>query len=524
VFAAINGCLTHDTILEFVEGKACSEVLAKAESHLDRCADCRAVVAELANDRWSPQRSTMETRPARQVHGSSPIRHPREAWPHCNARTALNRGEKVDRYVVGDVIGMGGMGIVYAAHDSRLKRKVALKVMRTDRRVEVEDLPARLLREARAMARLSDPNVVVVHDLGTFREQVFVAMEFVDGVTLREWQAERSVGDVLLAYVEAGRGLAAAHRAQLVHRDFKPENVLVDRKGRVRVTDFGLARPATLERPAVGTSPGRQPAGTRTEVSVGDWALSALATETGVVAGTPAYMAPEQFLGQPTDARTDQFSFCIALYEAVFRLRPFDADTPDDLALVVTQGKLRPPPKTVVPEKLSQVLARGLKVSPEQRYPSMEELLVDLSSCIEQTTTQLDRWKARRKSSARGMAAIGMTLGVVGLVLLGRRLFTPEQGPPPVQGLIFPTEQPKPVVSMPANAAPLPRPEPASAVATKLPQPLRATSASNRHSAQIIRHAARPKRSAKLELRGGIETFPDLANDLLTPSFANPKP
>jgi tetratricopeptide (TPR) repeat protein len=259
---------------------------------------------------------------------------------------ALARGAAVGRYLVLDRIGAGGMGVVYAAYDPELDRRVALKLLRPDRFTgEVDRL--RLLREAQALARLADPNVVAVYDAGTFGDRVFVAMELVEGETLRQWlgAGSRSWREILDRFLPAGRGLAAAHAAGLVHRDFKPENVLLGRDGRVRVVDFGLAEAAP--------EPGGE--------------LATPLAECGLVLGTPAYMAPEQIRGLAADARSDQFSFCVTLYEALYGERPFAGTAP--------RGA---PAGTKVPGWLRAVVLRGLKASPEERYPSMAGLLRDL--------------------------------------------------------------------------------------------------------------------------------------------------
>ncbi len=237
------------------------------------------------------------------LHGEAPR-------PRDPSAEALERGAAVGRYVILDRIGAGGMGVVYAAYDPELDRRVALKLLRTDRFAAPGHL--RLLREAKALARLTHPNVVAVHDAGTFGDQVFVAMELVEGETLRQWleAGARSWREVLDRLLAAGRGLAAAHAAGLVHRDFKPENVLLGRDGRVRVVDFGLAKALAdaAEEPAAPDSGGE---------------LASPLTEWGAVLGTPAYMAPEQIRGIAADARSDQFSFCVALYEALYGERPF---------------------------------------------------------------------------------------------------------------------------------------------------------------------------------------------------------
>ena len=214
----------------------------------------------------------------------------------------LGRGDVVDRYVILTAIGQGGMGVVFAAYDPELDRKVALKLLlpaaQTD---EHADARTRLLREAQALAQLSHPAVVAVHDVGTVGDQVWLAMEFIDGVTLARWiKQTRPWRAVLEVFRRAGEGLAAAHAVGLVHRDFKPENVMVGADGRVRVMDFGLAR---ADGPSLSLPP-------RSDLRVSSSALRAEVTVAGAVLGTPAYMAPEQWLGGATDARTDQFAFC----------------------------------------------------------------------------------------------------------------------------------------------------------------------------------------------------------------------
>ncbi len=285
---------------------------------------------------------------------------------------ALERGANLGRYVILDRIGSGGMGVVYSAYDPELDRKVALKLLRPDRdRSSGETGRLRLLREAQAIARLSHPNVIHVYDAGSFGDQVFLAMEFVEGRTLRRWLDEErpSWRDVLARFVLAGRGLAAAHAAGLVHRDFKPDNVLLGTDGRVRVVDFGLARPA-----------GNLEAAAESDSSPGSGGiLASPLTQGGVALGTPAYMAPEQLRGEAADARSDQFSFCVSLYEALHGDRPFPGTEPREIAEAVLRGAVREPPAgTRVPGRLRAVLFRGLSADPQRRHPSMEALLHDL--------------------------------------------------------------------------------------------------------------------------------------------------
>ncbi len=342
-------------------------------------------------------------------------------------QATLARGAAIGRYVVLGLVGRGGMGEVYAAYDPELDRKVAVKLLRVKpgNGVSLTEGRQRTLREAQAIARLSHPNVVVVYDVGTFRDQVFIAMEFVDGNTVTFWlQAHpRSPQEVLRVFRAAGRGLAAAHEKGLVHRDFKPDNVMVGRDGEVRVMDFGLARQMSEKSDAPPTSAARTPiqmaepkadaaddpmdtillngppSGPVTQPLSGEVTGSHSVmfelqlTRTGAMMGTPAYMAPEQFLGTPTDARTDQFSFCIALYEALYGERPFAGNTMFALTTAVVQGQVRDaPPASKVPLWLRKVLLRGLRPQAQDRYPSMQELIEALG---------------RNPRSARSRVAIG---------------------------------------------------------------------------------------------------------------------
>ncbi|MGC4122141.1 MAG: serine/threonine-protein kinase [Myxococcales bacterium] len=312
----------------------------------------------------------------------------------ASAAPGLARGTAVGRYLVLELVGEGGMGAVYAAYDPELNRKVALKLLKVDS-AGAEVARARLLREAQAMARLNHPNAVTVYDAGFYGEQVFLAMELVDGQTLAQWLAssERSVRQIVDAFATAGEGLAAAHAAGLVHRDFKPQNVLVDRLGRVRVTDFGLAR---VEPRDAGEGSVARAVAPRTSVEV---------TVGGTVAGTPAYMAPEQFVGNPTDARTDQFSLCAALFEALAGRLPFAGNDFESLRASVLLGApdLSALPKAV-PAHLRQVLARGLSRQPADRFPSLADLLREL---------RRDPAAKVRRAAARAVSVF-LAVGLVG--------------------------------------------------------------------------------------------------------------
>jgi len=321
----------------------------------------------------------------------------------------IGHGQLVGRYVVLNPLGAGGMGIVYAAYDPQLDRKVALKLLHieavsrsgvTQSRV---DGHTRLLREAQAMARLRHPNVVAVHDVGSYGERVFIAMEFVEGSTLKSWlrAQPRTRKEVLAVFVQAGRGLQAAHDAGLVHRDFKPENVLVSTSGQAQVLDFGLAK-STEDGAEV---PGQSERG-ELELAASLNSLSRELTQQGAVMGTPAYMSPEQHMGLPTDARTDQFSFCVALYEALYGTPPFPADSLPTLALAVVTGKVAEAPRESqarVPLWLRKVLLKGLSTDPALRLPTMAALLEELTR---DPTSTRRRWLYA--AAAVGAMAVGV--------------------------------------------------------------------------------------------------------------------
>jgi tRNA A-37 threonylcarbamoyl transferase component Bud32/tetratricopeptide (TPR) repeat protein len=313
---------------------------------------------------------------------------------------------QIGRFNVLKRVGSGGMGVVYVAYDRDLDRKVALKVLRTAAvsRSKRDKARHRLLREAQAMAQLSHPNVIAIFDVGSVDDQIFLAMEFVKGVTLTKWlrSAEgpggqprrRTWQEVLVVFLQAGRGLSAAHKAGIIHRDFKPDNVLIDAEGRVRVSDFGLARAGhglgPLARPDTYTEAIKAMA----EKSLLDMRI----TRTGGMTGTPAYMAPEQYLGQATDARTDQFSFCVALYEGLYGQRPFVGDRVPVVREAVLAGQIQDVPKdTDVPAWLHKIVLRGLSVRPADRFKSMDELLDHL------TETPRPRLPSRRVLVAGGL-------------------------------------------------------------------------------------------------------------------------
>ena len=306
--------------------------------------------------------------------------------PGAKADGDLKKGDTLGRYLVLEQLGAGAMGVVYAAYDPELDRKIAIKILRPhegkgDRARRQE----RLVREAKAMAKLSHPNVGAIYDVGVHGDQVFLAMEFLSGGTLRDWVTakKRPWREIVKMFIEVGKGLAGAHAEGLIHRDFKPDNVLIDKNGVPKVVDFGLVRltSAALDQSTTG-SIDADTADTIEdgEVSVLPVAKTALAalTRTGALTGTPAYMAPEQFLGKAIDARTDQFAFCIALYEALYGERPFPGDTVIGLADAVTSQRIKPIPKTDVPTWIRRCLVRGLQADPSQRYPNFDALLATL--------------------------------------------------------------------------------------------------------------------------------------------------
>ncbi|MFO0595284.1 MAG: protein kinase [Myxococcaceae bacterium] len=321
-------CPDTETLARHAEAGLDAATAEKVREHVDGCATCRELLVTLVRT----------SRPTPGAHADLPWDVPLP-------------GTLIGRYRVTGTRGAGGMGVVLAAYDPQLDRQVALKVLRPDLSTESpEQSKLRLVREAQLMARVRHANVVTVHDVVLDGERVFIAMELVEGQTLRDWleAAPRSADDILERFVAAGRGLAAAHSAGVVHRDFKPDNVLLDARGEVLVSDFGLAWSET----AAPLPPGLDGA---SPLDRGSLAV-----------GTPAYMAPEQLKRERIDARADQYSFCVALWEALQRERPFDE-----------HGQLKSP-KRAMPRRVETALRRGLSIAPEARFASMEDLLVPL--------------------------------------------------------------------------------------------------------------------------------------------------
>jgi serine/threonine protein kinase len=317
-------CLGDDTIAAYVDGALDVAGIAAVDAHIDGCVPCRAQLSAVV-----VPRSFVE---------------PMRTLPVSRAR-APEPGDTLGRYVVEHVIGRGGMGVVVRAHDPELDRAVAIKLV--DPAAGGGSWRARLRAEARAMARLRHRNVVTVHDVGTVGDQVFVAMELIDGTSLSAWLAGgRRPRDVLAHCIAAGRGLAAAHAAGLVHGDVKPDNVLIDRDGRALIGDFGLARDD--------------------------------GTAVRGLAGTPAYFAPELFRRAPPDHRSDQYALAVTVYEAIAGARP-----------------AQPPSRPAgLPRWAWRVVARGLAVEPAARFPSVTAFV-----------DALERGLRRRRRIALALAA-----------------------------------------------------------------------------------------------------------------------
>jgi hypothetical protein len=348
-------CLDEETVVAFVNGALRGPALAVVERHLVDCPTCATLIAVAA--------------PPSRAGGQSGAPAPELT---------------VGRYRLLQLVGRGGMGEVYAAHDPELDRRVAIKILRADARPDAIEA-ARLAREAQAVARLSHPNVVAIYDVGSSAGRMFLAMELVEGETLAAWLAHhtRTTSEVIAMFLMAGRGLCAAHRAGIVHRDFKPQNVMVARDGSARVMDFGLA--------AAG-GPGHTP-----QVRL---------TKAGAILGTPLYMSPEQMVGQAVDPRADQFSFCVSLWEALHGARPFEGSTVLELRGDVLAGRPRPGPlRSRVPRRIQAALLRGLAVDRARRFPDMDALLDELT--------------AAPTAAPSRTAAVGLALGMALAGLLG---------------------------------------------------------------------------------------------------------
>ncbi len=351
-------CPAPSKLSDLVSGVLSPQDASPLQVHVESCTSCKQHLHKLQG-----------VRDTGTVTGELPsTESPQPEGP------PLPRGTALGRYLVLDRVGAGGMGVVFSAYDPELDRRVAVKLLQAGSGARSPD-GLRLLREAQALAQLSHPNVIAVYDVGTVGDRVFMAMELVEGQSLRSWLQERARGwqEVLALFSEVAAGVAAAHARGLVHRDLKPDNILVGKDGRARVLDFGLARlstaPAETPRPPEVLDP--------TSSSGSGSALRQNITRLGAVVGTPSYIPPEAVKGAAPDAQADQFSFSVALYEALYGERPFPAVG----FLDPNRWHLREPPRASrVPAWLRKVVLRGLSLDPAQRFPSMQALGAALAS------------------------------------------------------------------------------------------------------------------------------------------------
>ena len=326
-----------------------------------------------------------------------------------DARIAVEALRRVGRFAVLREVGRGAMGVVYAGYDEELDRRVAIKLVALGDRSDPSLGRTHLLREAQALARLTHPNVVTVFEAGVHRDQVFVVMEYVEGVDLQRWMSAELRGwrEVVATFLQAGEGLHAAHKVGLVHRDFKPSNVLVGEDGRVRVADFGLA----AHRDGAGGPPGTSVSGDMYGASASrtrSQELAATIAGAGALVGTPAYMAPEQFRHEAATAASDQYAFSAALFEALYGHLPFAGETLAELIEQVLCGELpATPPDPAVPAWLHALVLRGLARDPAARFPDMAALLAELAR-----DPELER-RRRRQRRVQIVAAVALTLLVV---------------------------------------------------------------------------------------------------------------
>jgi hypothetical protein len=361
--ASEGGCPSDGTLVRLVEGLLEEARVRALRAHCDGCAPCASALVELA----------------------------RTLVPDPSAAPEDLLGA---RYRLLAPVGVGGMGVVQAAFDTQLRRKVAVKRLReSGDDASIERRRARFLREARLLASLSHPNVLTVHDVGGMDGELYVVMELVDGWPMSRLASESGHGwrEIVDLYVQAGRGLAAAHALGVVHRDVKPENILVGRTGRVLIGDFGLAG---LTEAGVPASPSAS--------------APASLTETGALLGTPAYMAPELHDGAPADARSDQFAFCTSLWESLHGRRPFSGPTAAELVAAMRRG----PPRLgrgAVPQAVESVVARGLAADPRERHASMDALLTALARARDR------REAPRRMALVAGVLLVAATVAVAAI-------------------------------------------------------------------------------------------------------------
>ena len=349
----------------------------------------------------------VEERPA--GHSGVLVSSPTVAESILVSHEWVSAGTVVGRYQIVEKLATGGMGVVFRAYDPELSRHVALKLvqqstMDLERYASVEEYEQRLLREAQALARLSHPNVVAAFDVGKFAGALFIAMELIDGVSLRAWLSERSRSRAEIVHIllEAGRGLSAAHRAGVVHRDFKLANVMVSAQGRVQVVDFGLARTLGAVVPAERVEPAACAPASGASAS----GASGERTRTGAIVGTAGYIAPEQFDGGSSDERSDQFSYASSAFRALTGTSPYPAESIADYKAALERGARAAWPRSV-PRAIRRVIDRGLMPRPEDRYSSLDALLDDL-----ERAARPPRRVALLVAIALGLSALAATLAV----------------------------------------------------------------------------------------------------------------
>ncbi len=372
-------CLDENQVLALAHGRLSGEALLLAQEHLDGCVDCLDLVGFYQQSAQDPEQE-VET----YDHDFVPLSESEEI------DLKAPEGSKIGRYEVIRALGRGGMGVVYLARDPKLDRRVALKLVKPSLSADERagHFEKRLMREARAMAKLAHPNVLTIYDVGIQEGQVFLASEWVDGCTLDEWMAQgpHRWPSIAKRFREAASGLVAAHAAGLIHRDFKPSNVMVGKDERVRVFDFGLVK--------------------ATNANIGEITTQ---LSGNFVVGTPAYMAPEQMVGKAADERSDQFSFCASMYEALAGVRPFSGRNLTEILTNIGSEKVEEPKK--IPKWLWDLIRRGLKKKPEDRHESMASILKILDARL---------GHRRRRSVIAGAMVVAVGVGAVGAVGLVR--------------------------------------------------------------------------------------------------------
>lgn len=328
-------------------------------------------------------------RPPSPAHNGVPQKLQDRETPVFGTQPRLSPGTRIGRYCIQEEVGRGGMGVVYLAIDETLQRNVALKVVciPSERRSKLKRTKDRIVREAQALARLHHVNVVGLYDVGSFAQGLYLAMEFVDGHNVKSWlsKRKRTWQEIVEVFVKAGHGLVAAHDAGLVHRDFKASNVLVSKDGEVRVVDFGLAR--TMDDSTTASLPKASPSNRSM--------LGKRITQTNVILGTAGYMSPEQLQKGAVGSWSDQFSFCVTLYESLYGHRPYPGFDVVQLADSFGRGRIVPPVKgsRKVPKRILRVLERGLSIDPADRFPTMDALLSELArEPVGSNTLRVARW------------------------------------------------------------------------------------------------------------------------------------